>query len=332
MVSWTMHPLFKRWGFILASTSVMVFFSEKMYWYVQGYSYLELIFFYLFATYSVFWAVNHFKVDDFWGLALAGILYPLFVEGAFTGIIIGDLTGIMLSYFVGWHTTLAVLVGWFWHRKLLIEHKTGVIVASSILLGFLLGLWATTFWLPENINDPELSPQNGFHIGKWSLFDYSLLQLYLGAIYVLSHFLLSKVWIHEFRPSKWENYFVLAVILLFVLGQALTYSFFVLFLIFIYAIVILSIRRYSEEKNNETIFEKLQGQVFLRDVLALLLINVSAIVAYALVDAIHLPEGMIRELFLHGIVAIQVVYGAGVLLFSLINPWRRKNPSSFQTQ
>lgn len=326
-----MHPAIKRWGFLLSSTSVMVYFSEKMYWYVQGYSYLELILFYLFASYSVFWAIDHFKVNDVWGLVLAGVLYPLFVEGVFTGIITADITGIMLSYFVGWHTTLAVLLGWFWHRKLLIEHRARTIALSSVLLGLLLGFWATTFWLPENVNDLELSPENGFNPGKWSLIDYSLLQLYLGAIYVISHFVLSRVWVEEFRPSKWENYSILVIILLFSLIQVLSYSFFILWLILLYAIILVSLRKYSQGRSEGTVLEQLAGDVRLRDILPLFLINVSAIAAYAFVDAIELPEEVIRELFLNGIVAIQVMYGAGILLFSIIRVWRKKGLSIPQT-
>ena len=238
----------------------------------------------------------------------------------------------MLSYFVGWHTAFAVLIGWFWHRKLLIEHKTGIIVASSVILGFILGLWATTFWLPENLNDPDLSPKNGFHPGKWSVLDYSMLQLYLGAIYVLSHIILSKIWINEFHPSKWENYVVLAVITMFILGQALAYSIFVLYLIFLYAIVLLSLHRYSIGKDNGTIIEQLQGHVRIRDALALFLINFSALAAYALVDAFKLPEETIREIFLNGISGIQVIYGAAILLFSLIRPWIRNDPLKFNNQ
>ncbi|RMG41749.1 MAG: hypothetical protein D6732_02065 [Methanobacteriota archaeon] len=327
-----MHPVIKRWAFLLSSTSVMVYFSEKMYWYVQGYSYLELILFYLFASYSVFWAIDHFKINDVWGLALAGILYPLFVEGVFTGIITADITGIMLSYFVGWHTTLAVLIGWFWHRKLLIERRTRTIILSSVLLGLLLGFWATVYWLPENINDPELSPENGFHSGKWLLIDYALLQLYLGAIYIFSHFILSKTWIERFQPSKWENYTILSLVLLLSLIQALSSSFFILWLIFLYAIVLLALRKYSQGHSEVTVLEQLAGEVRVRDILLLSLINLSAIVAYALVDAIELSEEVIRKLFLNGIVGIQVIYGAGILLYSIIRVWKRKDRTISQTE
>lgn len=99
--------------FVILSTATMVFFSEKAYWYPQGYALGELILFYAFPVYACFWAIAHFRVRRLPALILVAALYAFLVEGVITPVIYeaGLFDPIMPAYFIGWHGLLAVIFG-----------------------------------------------------------------------------------------------------------------------------------------------------------------------------------------------------------------------------
>lgn len=308
----------QRWGFLILSGIIMVFYSEKMYWYIQGYSYVELVLWYLIGAYSFFWAISYFRINHFWPMFLAAVLYPLYVEGAFTGIITADLTTVMLAYFVGWHTTLSVIVGWYYHRKWLIHDEKRKLIGTSILLGLFFGVWASTFWLPENVNDPELSIENGFMAGQWSILDYSLLLLYLGAIYVISHYLLGRwsIWSGKFTPTKIENILFALSLLLFLSLQLFAYGVLALYLVILYLVVLWILSRYKAKRMDDTtIFQKLRGRVRLDTVLTLYLIPIFAILGYSFMYIGNFGDNLIRVLFTITY-STQVIYGYVLMLFA----------------
>ncbi len=46
--------------FVTLSTAIVVFFSEKAFWYPQGFILGELILFYAIPIYACLWALDHF--------------------------------------------------------------------------------------------------------------------------------------------------------------------------------------------------------------------------------------------------------------------------------
>jgi hypothetical protein len=59
------------------TTVILVFFSEKVYWYVQGYAYAELVLYYAFPVYACLWTIDHFRVRRLPALVLVAALYAL---------------------------------------------------------------------------------------------------------------------------------------------------------------------------------------------------------------------------------------------------------------
>ena len=308
-----MRQIVKRWAFILLSTTIMVFFSEKMYWYTQGYAYAELVLFYMPGTYIFLLAVSYFRVRGFWAMFLAASLYPLYVEGALTGIIVADITGIMFFYFIGWHTTLSVIFGWYFQHKLLVQQRIRALALSSAAMGFLLGIWATVFWIPENVNDPELIAE-GHVLGQWPIADYALLLLYLGVIYTGSHYLLGRFWDDEFRPSRLENVLVILYVLFLVSLQLITYTVLGVTFVVLCILILISLRRYSAER--KTVLSELGGGIRFADSLVLFLLPVFAVIGYAMIAAIRPPDSVIKG---YGdlIIFVQLSYGVVLFLYSV---------------
>ncbi len=314
-----MRQIVKRWAFILLSTTIMVFFSEKMYWYTQGYAYAELVLFYMPGTYLFLLAVSYFRVRDFWGMFLAASLYPLYVEGALTGIIVADITGIMFFYFIGWHTTLSVIFGWYFQHKFLVQRRIRTLALSSATMGFLLGIWATVFWIPENVNDPELIAE-GHVLGQWPITDYALLLLYLGVIYVGSHYLIRRFWDGEFRPSRLENVLVILYVLFLVSLQLITYSVLGVTFVGICLLVLLPLRRYKSQR--KTVLSELGGEVRLVDSLVLFLLPLFAVLGYTIIAVIRPPDSVIKA-YGDMIIFVQMSYGAVLFLYSVYRVLRK---------
>ncbi len=308
-----MRQIIKRWAFILLSTTIMVFFSEKMYWYTQGYAYAELVLFYMPGTYIFLLAVSYFRVRGFWAMFLAASLYPLYVEGALTGIIVADITGIMFFYFIGWHTTVSVIFGWYFQHKLLVQQRIRALALSSAAMGFLLGIWATVFWIPENVNDPELIAE-GHVLGQWPIADYALLLLYLGVIYTGSHYLLGRFWDDEFRPSRLENVLVILYVLFLVSLQLITYTVLGVTFVVLCILILISLRRYSGER--KTVLSELGGGIRFADSLVLFLLPVFAVIGYATIAAIRPRDSVIKG---YGdlIIFVQLSYGVVLFLYSV---------------
>ncbi len=325
---WTkMQTVIKRWTFIILSTTIMVLFSEKMYWYVQGYVYGELIIVYMFGTYLFLWSLSYFRVNHFWGMFLASVLYPLYVEGIFTGIITTDLTEMMLFYFIGWHSTLSVIIGWYFHHKWLVERRLRLLMITSIALGLVLGLWATTFWLPESIKDQELKIDGTFILGQWSLLDYAVLLAYLGIIYVVSHYLLGKTWNGRFNPSRIDNLFVGAVLAVLFIVRAFSSGIFIVHLVVLFAVILIILYIYKRKNSTDnTVLLRLNGKVQLKDSLILFLIPTSSVFAYTVMMTFYPGDQFVREVLLEGIPVVQSLYGFIFLAFAIY--WILRQPSS----
>ena len=67
--------------FTLLCTTILVFFSEKSYWYIYGYKLFDLIIFYFFPTAVLLLLVQAFRVWNVWALFLCGAVYGFVVEG-----------------------------------------------------------------------------------------------------------------------------------------------------------------------------------------------------------------------------------------------------------
>ena len=189
----------------------MVFFSEKMYWYPQGYAIGELLLFYAFPVYATLWASDFFRVRRLSAVVLIAALYGFLIEGVLTPVMFegGLLSPFMPAYFVGWHGLLAFVFGWLLLRRWLVTGRWGRILLSSIVVGLAWGAWATTFWLPEN--------QSGYPFpGQWPVADFGRHALTFTLLLAAAHWLLGRGgWLTAFQPSRGERGLLLTALVFF---------------------------------------------------------------------------------------------------------------------
>ncbi|MFO8109919.1 MAG: hypothetical protein R6U17_05290 [Thermoplasmata archaeon] len=321
-------PFCHRWIFLLSSTIIVVFFSEKMYWYIQGYSLLILILVYVVGVYIIVRAIEFFSVAKFWPFVLVAVLYPLYVEGLFTGIILQDITVFtMLSYFVGWHTLISVMIGWYLHRKWLINKDYFRLGLSSTLIGIFWGFWSIVYWTPRQMG-PEF--EDGFRTGQWPVLEFAFLVFFLTLLYIGSHYLLGRkgIWQSEFRPSKIEDGIIFAVILFFLIIQFIALSFLVLILLGHLCIVLLALRAYSRRKNGPTILKQLEGEVELKGTLVFFFMPLLATMVYWLFTLYRPSDEFIGSVIYDGTVFIQLILGFIFYLVAIFYTLRRAKKRS----
>ncbi|WP_420644474.1 hypothetical protein [Candidatus Leptofilum sp.] len=208
-----MNQLLKRFAFVLLVTAVHVFFSEKMYWYPQGYAIVELILFYSVVVYACVWAVDSFCVQELPQVFLIAGLFAFLTEGVLTPVIFeaGLLNPLMASYFVGWHGLLSVVFGWYLVRKWLRFGQWQRLLLGCTLAGLLWGSWSITYWLPKTFAD-FASP------GQWPIAEFGLHAFAFTLMLVGAHWLLGRgAWLPSFKPSRMERV-LLGLILLFFYG------------------------------------------------------------------------------------------------------------------
>lgn len=309
----TVHRLL----FVGLSTVITVFFSEKAYWHVQGYAYVELVLYYAFPVYACLWTIDTFRVRRLSALVLVAALYAFLVEGVLTPVLYeaGLFDLVMPTYFIGWHGLLSVAFGWYGLRKWLVKGQWERVLTFGFLFGLFWGIWSITWWLPQAFDGPA-SPD------RWSIVDFGLYAFVFTSTLALSHWFLGRgVWPREFKPSKVERWIIgLSLVALFALMVFPVLPVAIVKLVVLLGIVFLGLRagRVEEEKGlNRTIFSELAGPVKGIHVLALFAMPLAAAGVYALATIWQPSESGIRIL-LEGIPIVQALVGAGVFSWAIL--------------
>jgi hypothetical protein len=212
-----MKPFLHRWAFIGLSTAVFVFFSEKAYWYPQGYAFWGLLPFYGMPAFASLWSIAYFRVHRLPALVLVAALFSFLVEGVLTPVLYEDglFSPIMPAYFIGWHGLLSVIFGWYLLRRWLVAGRWLYLLAGSVGFGLLWGVWALTYWLPQQ--GAEFAAG-----GAWPTTDFALHALTFTLMLMVAHWLLGQgAWLSCFSPSRVEIGIVVAILAFFFVTLAL---------------------------------------------------------------------------------------------------------------
>lgn len=321
-------PHLDRVIFVLLSSAIMVVFSEKTFWYIQGYATFELVLFYAIPVAASIWAIDRFQVQRFSGVVLVGGLFGFLVEGILTPAIYeaGLLDPVMPAYFVGWHGLLSLVFGWYLIRKWLIEGKQKRLFVGSILFGLFWGLWSLNYRLPESIQEFEAWIQAGEHFlpGAWPVLDFAFFTLIFTAMLMAGHWLLGRnIWQSYFSMKKWE-----VGLLVIVMGFIYAFQVFPIFplgfvkLSALIALVVIPLIIQKRKFNNPSILETLSGEIRFSDTLPLLAIPLAASLVYGLAAILPAAEDLIRFIF-HFLYAIQAVVGGGFFIWAWGDTFRK---------
>lgn len=312
----------QRLLFLLLCTAVMVFFSEKMFWYIAGYPILELILFYALPASFSLWMIDRFRVASLSGVVLIGSLFGFLVEGVLTPVIYeaGLLDPVMPAYFVGWHGLLSVVIGIYWIRSALIHKRWKSLLGGGFAVGIFWGLWALPFRLPEAVQEFQGLLAEGEHWipGAWPFPDFLIFTLVFSGMLMAAHGLLGLgFWQKSFHLSWWESGVLFALTGLVFFSQVFVIMPLAVFkLLALIGLVVIPLE-ISRRRNPDrpSILIRLTGRVSFRDTLPLLAVPAGASLVYGLAGLYPPPDDALRGLYeLFSIV--QTLLGAGFFLWA----------------
>ncbi|MFV2040354.1 MAG: hypothetical protein ACC660_08920, partial [Acidimicrobiales bacterium] len=147
-------------AFLLLSGAVVAISSERMFWYwtPSPLGHWETAVVYAIPMAGTFWVIDRYRVNSLAALVLAAPIFAYLVEGVLTPVLYsgGPFVPFFPAWFTFWHGFIGVVRLWYLLHKWLVEGRTRAIVVASAALGLFWGLWSTTMWLPESLDDAEL--------------------------------------------------------------------------------------------------------------------------------------------------------------------------------
>ncbi len=192
----------RQWAVVTVSALIMVVTSERVFWYYTDADFLsfaELAIFYGLGVAALFWFCHRYRVGSWWSLVAAAPVFAYVIEGVITPVLYsGGPTPVFPLWFSAWHGGLGVLLVWYGLRRLLLDRRTVATLVLAIALGVFWGTWATTMWLPENLDDPELV-ESAPRIR--SLLDFARYATITSAVLAAGHWVLGRLWLADHRPS-----------------------------------------------------------------------------------------------------------------------------------
>ena len=313
--------------FAALSAAILLVFSEKLYWYVTGYSVLDLLLGYFFPAFVLLWVVDAFRVRRPAALFLAGAVFGFVAEGMLTNTLYAGGP-------LAWHAPLSVVFGWWWLRRELLAGRGRRLALGCAAVGVLWGLWALAWWLPENAADVALLAQ-GARLGRWPVADFARHAATFTALLAAAHWLLGRGgWRATFRPTWVEAALLAGGLLLFFATQVLpVYPWAPLKLLALVGatLAVLAVNRRREAPGSA--LSDLAGPVAARRLLPLALMPAAAVAVYALAAALNPSPDLIRAITAYGLVlGTAVLGGLAWLLAALIVVRQKKNlPPSGKT-
>ena len=328
MVFEKFKPYLHRTLFVLLSSAIMVFFSEKTFWHIQGYAIVELVLFYAIPVAACIWIVYYFQVQHLSGIVLIGGLFGFLVEGILTPILYegGLLDPVMPAYFVGWHGLLSFVFGWYLIRKWLVEGNWKKLGMGSFLFGIFWGVWSLSYRLPESIQEFEVYVQAGEHWlpGAWPVLDFAFFTLVFTGMLMAGHWLLGwGIWRSKFTLNKWEMGllgFIMMVIYAFQVFPVVPLGFLKLAGLVLLVVIPLSVQKKRQE--DFCVLENLDGQIQLSQTLPLLAIPLAASLVYGLAALVPPPEDLLRLCF-QSIYALQAFVGGGFFIWAWVDSYKK---------
>ncbi len=319
-----MRSFLARWGFVGLSATIMVFFSEKVFWYPQGYAIVELILYYAIPTAACLWLIEIFHVRNLSEVVLVGALYAFLVEGVLTPVIYeaGLTDPVMPVYFIGWHGLLSFVIGWYSFRRWLVRGAWGRLLAASALVGLFWGIWSITYWLPVNIAEWEHLAAIGEAVSGdtlWTTPQFALYAFGFTLLMAVSHGLLGRGgWQRHFKPGAVEGGFVvIALVVIFTLQVFFILPFAILKLVGMIGAVLLPLVMHRRRNGENSVFKDLVGSVHSTHLLGLFLMPLAATVVYGMAGILQPSEpiiGTISEVF----PALQIFLGGVIFLWAWI--------------
>ncbi|MEM9464493.1 MAG: hypothetical protein AAGA90_03930 [Actinomycetota bacterium] len=319
----------ERLAFVFVVAVIAAVASERMFWFwsTDLTEHLFVSAFYALAAGVTLWAMARHRVSGWWSLWLATPLFPLVVEGVITPVTYsgGPFVPLFPAWFAFWHGILAfgfLVVG---VRALLLARRTALLAVSSVALGVFWGVWSTTLWLPENVEDPELIADQGAPLEVLDPSAFARYAIVFTAVVMVGHLALGRLWPASFEPARatvrlWGGLVVLgAAAWTVVVPWALP-----MFLAYV-ALQLWGLRRHERVAAEPTLLARLTGPTPRRPLLALAAMAPAAAITYAALWEVGFSLDAARAV-MWTTIAVQTVAGFTISAMALRRAGRPHAP------
>jgi hypothetical protein len=305
-----MRQVGERFLFTLLCTTILVFFSEKAYWYIYGYKLFDLLLYYFFPAFVLLWVVQTFRVCWIAPLFLCGAVYGFLAEGVIVTQIYegGFWDWFHVSYApLGWHAPFSVVFGLFLLRRLLLRGSYTRLVLGAASFGVFWGSWSLVYWIPKSEGEAVR--------GLWSVPSFALYAFTFAALLAVCHWLLGQgLWQCEFKPTRVEKFLVgLAIVAYFAFVTVPKAHVALIKLPVFLLITFAALWVNGRAEQGITVLEELRGRVNVSRAASLLAMPLAATLVYWAAKVLNPSHGLIRSVFYLGIV-MTTAY-AGMILF-----------------
>jgi hypothetical protein len=125
--------------FVLANGYILLFFSEMMFWGHMALKDLPMtLLAYSTIGFVFLTAVTHFRIQDKWGLFLAGALFGWLAEGVLVQTTYEELPLSLSFTGLAWHALLTIWLGWYWLPQSLRQKSVWQVVRRAGATGICL--------------------------------------------------------------------------------------------------------------------------------------------------------------------------------------------------
>ncbi len=303
---------------LVASTAAVG--SERMFWFWSPglADHLVVVSVYWLPAAITLWAIARYRVSGWWSLLLATPLYALVTEGVVTPVTYsgGPFVPVFPAWFAFWHGILAFGVLVIGVRQLLMARRWRLLALVATGLGVFWGVWSTTLWLPENVEDPELLADHG---GALTVLDPAAFAQYaitFTVVVALGHWLMGFVWPTAFEPGRWSRRIVagLASLMLVVWTFAVPWA---LPMFAAYAALQWwGLRRHERTAPTDDLFARLAGRTPPVGLLALAPMAAAAALVYWALWAVGPSHDILRTV-MWTTIAVQAVAGGVISIIAL---------------
>jgi hypothetical protein len=276
----------KKIAVILAIGYILFFYSERVFWSFlrPGDKLLDLVLGWL--VYSLLgWVflllVRWGRVASFSGVFVAGAVFGWLAEGVVVDTLYGNSDNpfpASISFTgLAWHALISVGIGWYAQAKVLAQGKPRRVALFAVAVGLGWGLWAG--WWPTELG-----------WASTSLLAFSAHSLVCSIPLVLSWVILSLAQADWFRPAKPEMLILAGLAALFFVGVRVPATPRAgLILPPLILLCVYGLYRNNRRGQQPDVLEMTVGQIQPSSCLWLLLMPISAIVAYAPVTLFARP-------------------------------------------
>lgn len=281
-----MLRLFRKIAIVLANGYILVFFSERVFWsfWRPGDTLPEFLitwFAYCLLGWLFLDLVRRFKVASFSPLFLCGSVFGWVDEGVVVDTLYGNSTNpfpLSISFTgLAWHALLSIGVGWYLIGDALTEQKATRTALISLAVGICWGLWAA--WWPTELG-------KGANTSVWGFASHVLP---CSNLYMLAWSVFGLARPDWFRSSRLATIVLWGlVVAIFLAARVPARNYAALILPPLLTVCWIGLRRNAPTEQGSGVLDEILGRIRLRNVMALVLIPLSAIAVYAIFRTMNL--------------------------------------------